>query len=102
MKRRVDGKDTRMDSYMKANLDWWNEAVGVHAQGDTYGLESFKAGMSRLKYLEREEVGEVAGKSLLHLQCHFGLDTLSWARLGRKRHRCRFFRECHCSCQIAR
>jgi SAM-dependent methyltransferase len=32
--------------------------------------------------LEREEVGDVAGKSLLHLQCHFGLDTLSWARLG--------------------
>ena len=71
-----------MDRYIKANLDWWNEAVSVHAEGDTYGLEGFKAGMSKLKYLEREEVGEVAGKSLLHLQCHFGLDTLSWARLG--------------------
>jgi SAM-dependent methyltransferase len=71
-----------MDSYIKANLDWWNEAVGVHAEGDTYDLELFKAGMSKLKYLERDEVGEVAGKSLLHLQCHFGLDTLSWARLG--------------------
>jgi SAM-dependent methyltransferase len=71
-----------MDKYIKANLDWWNEAVGVHSQGDTYGLERFKAGGSKLKYLEREEVGEVAGKSLLHLQCHFGLDTLSWARLG--------------------
>jgi 2-polyprenyl-3-methyl-5-hydroxy-6-metoxy-1,4-benzoquinol methylase len=71
-----------MDTYSKANLDWWNEVVGVHAQGDTYGLERFKAGMSKLKYLEREEVGEVTWKSLLHLQCHFGLDTLSWARLG--------------------
>src|SRR6266852_5932566 len=71
-----------MDTYSKANLDWWNEVVGVHAQGDTYGLERFKAGMSKLKYLEREEVGEVTGKSLLHLQCHFGMDTLSWARLG--------------------
>ncbi len=71
-----------MDPFRKANLDWWNEVVGVHAQGDLYGLESFKAGESRLKYLERAEVGEVAGKSLLHLQCHFGLDTLSWARLG--------------------
>lgn len=73
-----------MDSHMKANLDWWNEVVGVHAQGNTYGLENFKAGMSKLKYLERAEVGDVAGKSLLHLQCHFGLDTLSWARLGAK------------------
>jgi SAM-dependent methyltransferase len=71
-----------MDEFSKANLDWWNEAVGVHVQGDIYGLERFKAGTSTLKFLEREEVGEVAGKSLLHLQCHFGLDTLSWARLG--------------------
>ncbi len=38
--------------------------------------------MSTLKDLEREEVGDVTGKSLLHLQCHFGLDTLFWARLG--------------------
>lgn len=73
-----------MDEYMRANLDWWDEAVAVHAKGDTYLLESFKAGMSKLKYLEREEVGEVAGKSLLHLQCHFGMDSLSWARLGAK------------------
>src|SRR5947209_14403499 len=71
-----------MDTYSQANLDWWNEVVGVHAQGDTYGLGRFKAGISKLKYLEREEVGEVTGKTLLHLQCHFGLDTLSWARLG--------------------
>ena len=62
-----------MDTYSKANLDWWNEVVGVHAQGNTYGLEAFKAGISKLKYLEREEVGEVTRKSLLHLQCHFGL-----------------------------
>ena len=52
-----------MDTYSKANLDWWNEVVGVHTQGDTYGLERFKADMSKLKYLEREEVGEVTGKS---------------------------------------
>ena len=27
-------------------------------------------------------MGDVTGKSLLHLQCHFGMDTLSWARRG--------------------
>jgi len=27
-------------------------------------------------------MGDVSGKTLLHLQCHFGLDTLSWARKG--------------------
>ncbi len=66
-----------MDDYTKANLDWWNEAVAIHARGDFYRLESFKAGTSKLKYLEREEVGDISGKSLLHLQCHFGMDTLS-------------------------
>ena len=47
-----------------------------------YDVESFKAGKLSLHPLELEEVGDVSGKSLLHLQCHFGKDTLSWARLG--------------------
>ena len=73
-----------MDDYTKANLDWWNEAAIIHSnsQGDIYELASFKAGKTKLLPLELEEVGDVAGKKLLHLQCHFGLDTLSWARLG--------------------
>src|SRR6266567_5479241 len=71
-----------MNDYMKANLDWWNDAAITHAQGDAYELAAFKSGKSKLKPLELAEVGDVAGKSLLHLQCHFGLDTLSWARLG--------------------
>jgi len=45
-------------------------------------VDEFRAGMIKLHTLEREEVGDVAGKKLLHLQCHFGMDTLSWARLG--------------------
>ena len=71
-----------MDDYTKANLDWWNEAATVHSQGEGYDLASFKAGKIRLHPLELEEVGDVEGKKLLHLQCHFGMDTLSWARLG--------------------
>src|SRR5439155_27176335 len=39
-------------------------------------------GEKTLYAVEMEEVGDVAGKSLLHLQCHFGMDTLNWARLG--------------------
>ena len=54
----------------------------IHAAGDFYDLEGFKAGGVRLRPYEIEMVGDVAGKSLLHLQCHFGIDTLSWARLG--------------------
>jgi SAM-dependent methyltransferase len=56
--------------------------VPVHANSDMYDLPGFKAGRISLHDLELAEVGDVRGKSLLHLQCHFGLDTLSWARLG--------------------
>ncbi len=71
-----------MDEYTKTNQDWWNEAAQVHAQGEAYKMQAFKEGMIKLHPLERAEVGDVAGKKLLHLQCHFGMDTLSWARLG--------------------
>src|SRR5260370_38981346 len=47
-----------------------------------YEVAGFKAGRISLHELELAEVGDVRGKSLLHLQCHFGLDTMSWARLG--------------------
>ncbi len=71
-----------MDPYQQANLDRWNELVGIHAASAFYDLATFKAGRCSLRPIEREELGDVAGKSLLHLQCHFGQDTLSWARRG--------------------
>lgn len=71
-----------MDDYLKTNLSLWNEWARINRGSAFYDVEGFKAGRSSLKRVEVEEVGDVAGKSLLHLQCHFGLDTLSWARLG--------------------
>jgi len=65
-----------------ANEELWNAWTAVHAAGDFYDLEGFKAGGVRIRPYEIELLGDVAGKSLLHLQCHFGIDTLSWARLG--------------------
>ncbi len=67
---------------MRVNLDHWNELAPIHARSDFYDVDGFKSGRSTLMPIEVEEVGGVAGKSLLHLQCHFGLDTMSWARLG--------------------
>jgi SAM-dependent methyltransferase len=66
----------------KTNLDRWNELTPIHARSAFYDVESFKAGKSTLRPIEVEELPDVCGKSLLHLQCHFGLDTLSWARRG--------------------
>ena len=73
-----------MDERIKTNLLNWNEVVEVHARAASYNLEGFKRGKNVLDAIELGEVGEVRGKSLLHLQCHFGLDTMSWARLGAK------------------
>ena len=71
-----------MNEYTEANRRHWDEITPVHAASDFYDVASFKAGKSALKPVELEELGNVRGKTLLHLQCHFGLDTLSWAREG--------------------
>ncbi len=74
-----------MYKYLKNNRDLWNELTTIHAQSEFYDVEGFKNGRSSMLYpIELEEMGDVNGKSLLHLQCHFGMDTLSWARLGAK------------------
>jgi SAM-dependent methyltransferase len=70
------------DQALQSNKALWNELTAIHARGETYRMSAFKQGAKQLDPLVRAEVGDVAGKSLLHLQCHFGMDTLMWARLG--------------------
>lgn len=71
-----------MDEFLRANQKLWNEWTSEHEKSPFYDVEGFKAGKERLKSIELEEVGAVRGKTLLHLQCHFGLDALAWARHG--------------------
>ncbi|MEN8885371.1 MAG: class I SAM-dependent methyltransferase [Winogradskyella sp.] len=71
-------------NYFNVNKATWNKKVDVHAQSDMYNMEAFKAGKTSLMPYELKALGHVSGKSLLHLQCHFGQDTLSWSRLGAK------------------
>jgi SAM-dependent methyltransferase len=66
------------------NRDTWNKKVAIHAKSDFYNLDNFKKGKSSLNEYELKALGDVSNKSLLHLQCHFGQDTLSWSRLGAK------------------
>jgi 2-polyprenyl-3-methyl-5-hydroxy-6-metoxy-1,4-benzoquinol methylase len=73
---------TNYEQYFTANKEGWNKRTQVHKNSAFYDVPSFKAGKSALNAVELEELGNVKGKSLLHLQCHFGLDTLSWAREG--------------------
>lgn len=67
---------------MEINRHLWDTWAPHHVTSDFYAVDTFRAGGSTLKRVELDGVGDVRGKSLLHLQCHFGLDTLSWARRG--------------------
>jgi SAM-dependent methyltransferase len=78
--RTVD--DVREAEPMEANRLQWDERAPLHVASRFYDVDSFRAGKSTVRAVELEEVGDVAGLELLHLQCHFGLDTLSWARRG--------------------
>jgi SAM-dependent methyltransferase len=73
-----------MSDYYEINKKRWNELVGIHAESEEYDIEGFLAGKNSLHEVELDILGNVSGKSLLHLQCHFGMDTISWSRLGAK------------------
>jgi 2-polyprenyl-3-methyl-5-hydroxy-6-metoxy-1,4-benzoquinol methylase len=75
----VDG-ETRQR--VAANRAYWDELVPVHVASDYYDHDGFLAGRCSLQPWELDEVGDVSGKHLVHLQCHFGHDTISWARRG--------------------
>jgi len=71
-----------MTEPIEENRKHWDEVAEKHPKTNHYNIDSFLQGKSTLLPLEQEEVGAVSGKDILHLQCHFGLDTLSWAREG--------------------
>ena len=73
-----------MDERLATNRTNWNERTPVHATSAFYDVEGFKKGRITVDEIEHREVGDVSGKTLLHLQCHFGMDTMSWSRLGAK------------------
>ena len=64
------------------NFAYWNEAVAIHLASSFYRADDFRRGEVVIDPVARQGLGDVAGKRLLHLQCHFGLDSLSLARLG--------------------
>ncbi len=70
------------DQYFEANRQLWNRRTVVHRDSAFYNLAGFKAGEPALTPIEIAELGDVQGKKMLHLQCHFGMDSLDWARRG--------------------
>jgi SAM-dependent methyltransferase len=70
------------EQWREVNRALWDERVPIHVDGQFYDVPGFLAGESRLLPFEVEELGSVDGATLVHPQCHFGLDTLSLARMG--------------------
>ena len=68
--------------YLTTNLKSWNDSVDIHVKSDFYFVDAFRKGKTSLNSIELELLGDVTGKKILHLQCHFGQDTLSLERLG--------------------
>ncbi len=71
-----------MDQRIRSNQQLWEQWTESHVGSRYYDVDGFRAGKSSLLPLELAEAGDVEGKTMLHLQCHFGLDSLSWARRG--------------------
>jgi ubiquinone/menaquinone biosynthesis C-methylase UbiE len=69
-------------NYLEINKAAWNKRTGVHVNSEFYNNGTFKTGRNSLNNIELKLLGDVSGKKILHLQCHFGQDTLSLARLG--------------------
>jgi ubiquinone/menaquinone biosynthesis C-methylase UbiE len=69
-----------VNEFIEANHRHWDEVVPIHIAAKSYDVAGFKAGKNKLKPIELAELDDIRGKTMLHLQCHFGIDTLCWAR----------------------
>ena len=73
-----------MENYLDINRSSWNAKVESHLKSDFYFVDEFVKGRTSLNSIELDLLGDVKGKQILHLQCHFGQDSISLSRLGAK------------------
>jgi len=73
-----------MNNYKEINRKAWNHKTAVHIDSEFYDNEAFLKGKNSLKSIELNILGDITGKSVLHLQCHFGQDSISLSRMGAK------------------
>lgn len=70
------------ENYIEINRNAWNNKVGHHLKSDFYFVDEFVAGRTSLNSIELELLGDIKDKKVLHLQCHFGQDSISLSRMG--------------------
>ena len=68
--------------WVKINRDSWNQRTEIHLSSDFYDVEGFKKGKDSLNEIELDLLGDINAQKILHLQCHFGLDTFSLEKHG--------------------
>ena len=71
-------------NYLEINRNSWNKKTDIHMLSDFYDMKGFLSGNSSLNEIELHLLGDIKGKSILHLQCHFGQDSISLGRMGAK------------------
>src|SRR5690606_5695544 len=74
-----------LDHYRQTNRANWDARVDIHVESDVYGIRRFVDDpefVGEVVRFDAARLGDVDGRSLLHLQCHIGTDTIGWARLG--------------------
>jgi ubiquinone/menaquinone biosynthesis C-methylase UbiE len=73
-----------MHNYIDINRKLWNAKVDSHLKSDFYFVDEFLQGRTSLNSIELDLLGDIKDKKILHLQCHFGQDSISLSRLGAK------------------
>lgn len=71
-----------MENYIEINKKSWNSRLESHLNSDFYNMPGFLNGQSSLNDIELDLLGDLKGMKVLHLQCHFGQDSISLSRLG--------------------
>ncbi|MGF7140521.1 class I SAM-dependent methyltransferase [Roseimarinus sediminis] len=72
------------NNYLSINRKLWNNKTPIHLASEFYDNQSFLKGRNSLNAIEKQLLGNVSGKRILHLQCHFGQDSISLSRMGAK------------------
>lgn len=72
----------KSERYLEINKKLWNEKTSVHYDSDFYNNKAFIEGETSLRSIELNLLNDIHGKKILHLQCHFGQDTISMSRMG--------------------
>jgi SAM-dependent methyltransferase len=78
----TEGRPVDTEGAQAANRRWWDSAVPVHLASEFYDVAGWLSDGHGPRRREAAVLGDVTGLDLVHLQCHFGKDTLAWARAG--------------------